>query len=70
MGRPPRSGDPDEQTTTLLRLAVELRRTAAGLDRGDIVAKADELIVLIAADRDTGDGKAGAVIRFLDGLGF
>jgi hypothetical protein len=70
MEAPSGSGDADARTTTLLRLAAQLRQAAVDLDRDDVVTRVDELIVLIAGGRDSADGKAGAVIRFLDGLGF
>jgi hypothetical protein len=67
------SGNADE-TATVLRLAVQLRQAAADLGRADLVARIDEVIGLIGADGDTPeagkDEKAGAVIKFLDGLGF
>jgi hypothetical protein len=74
MGHPRESGAVDDETATLLRLAAQLRRAAADIGRPDVVTKVDEVIVLLAADRGSlpetgGGGRAGAVIRFLDGLG-
>ena len=55
----------------LLSLAAQLRRAAADAGRDDVVAKVDEGIMLIAGERaGDGDGKAGSIIKFLDGLGF
>jgi hypothetical protein len=69
MGQPSETVD----VAPLVRIAAQLRRAAADADRPDVVAKADEIIVLLAGDRATradGEGKAAAIIKFLDGLGF
>lgn len=62
---------PDQETVALLRLARQLRLAAAGADRPDVVAKVDEVLVLIAdgSTGKAGEGRANALIRFLDGLG-
>jgi hypothetical protein len=59
-------------TATLLRLAAQLRRAATDADRPDVVARVDDLVVLIAGDDapTSRDGKAASVLKFLDGLGF
>lgn len=62
----------DDADTALLRLAAQLRRAADDAGRADVVAKVDEIVVLVAGDPGPagGRGRAAAVIRFLDGLGF
>jgi multidrug efflux pump subunit AcrA (membrane-fusion protein) len=63
----------DDEASALLRLAAQLRRAAADLGRADVVAKVDEVIALVAdgkLEEAGGGSRAGAVIRFLDGLGF
>jgi hypothetical protein len=62
----------------LLMLARQFRDAAATAGRMDVVAKADEAIVLIMSKHDSADtsepqrdgDKGNAVIRILDGLGF
>jgi hypothetical protein len=73
-----RSGGPGERTTALLGLAAQLRATAADADRPDVVAKVDEVMLLIVGEggaADNGAGKAGpgkadTVLRLLNGLGY
>lgn len=60
----------------MLRLAAQLRREAADLGRADVVAEVDEVITLIAGSANgrsadaEGVGRAAAIVKFLDGLGF
>jgi hypothetical protein len=62
----------------LLSLAGRLRAAAVDADRPDVVAKVDDVILLIAGEnRENGEGgegagtsKADAVLRLLNGLGF
>jgi hypothetical protein len=61
----------DRDDEALLTLAARLRRAATDADRPDVVAKVDEVIVLIAGEQArAGDGKAASILKFLDGLGF
>jgi hypothetical protein len=62
-------GQPDD-ADEMLRLAARLRREATRSGRADVVAKVDELVVVIAGDRAPAPGKATAIMQFLDGLGF
>jgi predicted short-subunit dehydrogenase-like oxidoreductase (DUF2520 family) len=73
-----RSGEPGEHIATLLSLSLRLRAAAADADRPDVIAKVDELMSLIAGERDpagavtgrTGPGAAETVQRILNGLGY
>ncbi|MCY1145060.1 hypothetical protein OWR29_44275 [Actinoplanes sp. Pm04-4] len=57
----------------LLMLAKQLRDAAAGAGRDDVVAKVDDVVLLLAgteaAPRE-GESKGNIVLRILDGLGF
>ena len=79
MGQPPEPADTGQDAARLLTVALQLREAAIRAGRLDVVAKADEAIVLIAgADDSIGsderksdrDGKGNTVLRILDGLGF
>jgi hypothetical protein len=76
-----RSEPVEEGSTYLLASAVQLRQAALHAGRLDVVAKADEIIALLATGADddpTGregqqqgrDDARNAVLRLLDGLGF
>jgi hypothetical protein len=59
----------------LLILARDLRTAAVTAGRPDVVAKVDEVILLIAgrddpAGTERDSDKANTVVRILDGLGF
>ena len=65
------------ETAELLRLVKQLREAAAQAGRSDVVARTDDLVLLIAggpAAPGDGDqrsvGKGDTVIRILNGLGF
>jgi hypothetical protein len=69
--------DRQRETTgpaALLVLARDLRTAAVTAGRADVVAKVDEVILLIAGRVEPATGrdsdKANAVVRILDGLGF
>jgi hypothetical protein len=70
--------DRQRETTdpaALLVLARDLRTAAVIAGRADVVAKVDEVILLIAGKEEPAAGerdsdKANTVIRILDGLGF
>jgi hypothetical protein len=63
----------EQETSSLLALAKQLRDGAAAAGRADVVAKIDEAILLLAgadgsaADRD--NDKTNVVLRILNGLG-
>ncbi len=55
----------------LLILARRLREDAGQAGRTDVVAKVDDVIILLAGAKPEADeSKANVVIRILDGLGF
>jgi hypothetical protein len=72
------SGELGEQTAEMLRLSLQLRTAAADADRQDVVAEVDELMRLIAGERNlagagsrkAGSGVADTVQRILNGLGY
>ena len=55
----------------LAALAVQLKKAALDAGRFDVAAKADEAITLLAGAGESAgrDGKANAILQFLDGLG-
>ena len=59
----------------LMALAKQLRDGASGADRADVVAKVDEVILLLAGTDasagklDGGNDKTNVVLRILDGFG-
>jgi hypothetical protein len=61
-------------STYLLASAVQLRQAALDAGRHDVVAKADEIIALLASDAEGQqqgrDDARNAVLRILDRLGF
>jgi hypothetical protein len=63
----------EQADRALLAIAKQLRDAALDAGRDDVVAKADEAIILLAgADqkvRGAGD-RTNVVLRILDGLGF
>jgi hypothetical protein len=76
-----RSEPVEEGSTYLLASAVQLRQAALHAGRLDVVAKADEIIALLATGADDDpigregeqqgrDDARNAVLRLLDGLGF
>ncbi|MEU4563612.1 hypothetical protein AB0F72_34980 [Actinoplanes sp. NPDC023936] len=66
-------GQPSDRNALLL-LAGQLRQAAAADGRADVVAKVDEVILLIADEEDGTQrekaDKSNTVLRILDGLGF
>jgi hypothetical protein len=64
-----------EDNRDLLALAKQLRDAASEADRPDVVAKIDEVILLLAGSSDSagaperGEDKTNVVLRILDGLG-
>ncbi|GAA3940113.1 hypothetical protein [Actinoplanes auranticolor] len=71
MDRQPETTDP----AALLVPARDLRTAAVIAGRADVVAKVDEVILLIAgrvepAGTERDGDKANTVVRILDGLGF
>ncbi|MBU2669150.1 hypothetical protein KOI35_37120 [Actinoplanes bogorensis] len=55
----------------LLSMAAQLRDAAAQANRPDVVAKVDDVILLLAdAQPATEESKGNVVLRILDGLGF
>jgi hypothetical protein len=63
----------DVEQERLLTLAKHLRDEAGRAGRDDVVAKVDDVILLLAgteaAPRE-GESKSNIVLRILDGLGF
>ncbi|WP_250003861.1 hypothetical protein [Actinoplanes sp. M2I2] len=54
----------------LLMLAKHLREAAEAAGRTDVVAKVDDLVLMIAdAEPPAAQGKTNVVLRILDGLG-
>ena len=61
----------DIEQERLLALARQLREAAAGAGRADVVAKVDDVILLLAGtEPQAGESKSNVVLRILDGLGF
>ena len=61
----------DIEQERLLALARQLREAAAGAGRTDVVAKVDDVILLLAGtEPQEGESKSNVVLRILDGLGF
>jgi hypothetical protein len=57
----------------LLAIAKQLRDAALAAGRDDVVAKADEAIILLAGRNQKvggADDRTNVVLRILDGLGF
>ena len=55
----------------LLTLAAQLREAAGHAGRPDVVAKVDDVILLLSdTEPTTGESKGNVVLRILDGLGF
>nr|WP_221377360.1 hypothetical protein [Actinoplanes polyasparticus] len=61
----------DIEQQRLLTLARQLREAAADAGRADVVAKVDDVILLLAGtEPQAGESKSNVVLRILDGLGF
>lgn len=68
----------DPETTELLKLAKQLREAAARAGRSDVIARTDDLVLLIADgtaapgddERRRSVSKSDTVVRILNGLGF
>lgn len=66
----------DRDSRALLAIGKQFREAASSAGRPDVVAKIDEVIILIvgadhvAGKGDGSDEKTNVVLRILDGLGF
>ncbi len=66
---------PTTNVQALMALAKQLRDGASGAGRPDVVAKVDEVILLLAGTdagagkRDASSDKTNVVLRILDGFG-